>query len=659
MRDVDTKEEVKKDERRIAATFPDHTPFKILGAGTNPARQGSTIYSSGCHAFRADLLEESFAELQQQIGYLTSAARDLAHQLDPRVLFEWKMNVVLFFAAHPSSALVGVCDVRTADDFFVTKMELGACTVKDELLGLAGTTTLGPTLRTVLLDWLLALTQCESSGLTFVDAHLDNFCCFRTADGSIIRKLIDLESLHPLRLLFEDVHKWPVDMPAVPAGYAAFLRGDDEPVVRQALQRFFASVLHHKLKRSLVMALREEYLWPARRELEASAMLDDCIEHLDDLDRVERFVTHVAVPCLSELASGALRPDSIYCELLSRASGPHGLLRPTIGRALTPLAPQLQPPAAAAVGGFTRARGIDHRKNHRALSGPHAALHSGDWAKLFVVIMCFAFLACVLAHEYGMLNVFSPSYLADGFCVSSRHAPMQNSHAISFCADVATALGLVGFVQCARKRGLSEAAIAPLSKNSFSLLGHGVGHLFLAVRMSAGGDTQIFEDAPTSTRLAMYASFMPVWYAFMRDTRRDRLTTIAFTLFHNTLQTFFLSSRFFFTHVLMAVLLGSALRWLHRPLTDKTHYYAMEAWLVDVPILLASFGEALTCDAFLIRWGGHVWFDMVVPVGLAFYYLILVNDVSETTALAFEVSKAPHLTRSSRCSTRGWRRTRS
>ena len=57
----------------------------------------------------------------------------------------------------------------------------------------------------------------------------------------------------------------------------------------------------------------------------------------------------------------------------------------------------------------------------------------------------------------------------------------------------------------------------------------------------------------------------------------------------------------------------------------------MEAILVDIPILLASFGEALSCDSFLKQYGGHVWFDMVVPVMFTVYYAILIFTKDDET----------------------------
>jgi len=148
-----------------------------------------------------------------------------------------------------------------------------------------------------------------------------------------------------------------------------------------------------------------------------------------------------------------------------------------------------------------------------------------------------------------------------------------------------------------------------------------VGAIFESVRDSSGVSGGVLSGAA-------FLALLPVWWTFMRDKSRSTRTTLAFALFHNTLQIFVLPTRFFFTHVLMAVLLGSALRWLRKPATMKNKYYAMESWLVDVPILLASFGEAMACDSVLMHYGGHVWFDIVVPVGFTAYLgiLLLIGD---------------------------------
>jgi len=252
-------------------------------------------------------------------------------------------------------------------------------------------------------------------------------------------------------------------------------------------------------------------------------------------------------------------------------------------------------------------------------------MHSGDAAKLIVVTLCVIFLFLIAGHERGAINIFSKSYLEDGFCLHGRDG---TGHFLAFFFNSVMALVMACLVHSGKNHfGMTEPAMRPIAKNMISLFGHGCGHLFLGWRAISYGNTgRVFEDLSPNGRILALALLYPVWYGFMRDKSRSVATTFAFATFHNVLQVYFLPTRFFFTHVIQAVLFGSGMRWLLRPVHLKTRYYAMEAWLVDVPILMMTFFEALTCDAFLNRFGGHVWFDMVVPFGFIAYWLILVNE---------------------------------
>ena len=69
--------------------------------------------------------------------------------------------------------------------------------------------------------------------------------------------------------------------------------------------------------------------------------------------------------------------------------------------------------------------------------------------------------------------------------------------------------------------------------------------------------------------------------------------------------------------------MGGAIRDLQKSANVKDRYYDMESVLVDIPILLMTYVESITCDDFLVHYGGHVWFDMAVPFGFIVYYIIL------------------------------------
>lgn len=265
--------------------------------------------------------------------------------------------------------------------------------------------------------------------------------------------------------------------------------------------------------------------------------------------------------------------------------------------------------------------------NSRNRATPKHPLRLGDYAKGVVSFLCLTFLSCLALHETGHLNIFAESYQRDGFCVANNQtSPAMQGHAIAFYADALMSIFMLGLVHIGQTTlKFTEPALRPIKKNALSLFGHGCGHLYLAAMtdLDSQHPSHIFEGLTTKQRMVAFVAFSGVWYGFMRDARRSVAVTCAFALFHNVLQVFFLPSRFFFVHVLIAVLMNSAVRGLLRSPKEKDVYYDMEAILVDVPILLAMFVEAVACDSFLIHHGGHVWFDMVVPVMFTVYYLIL------------------------------------
>ena len=273
---------------------------------------------------------------------------------------------------------------------------------------------------------------------------------------------------------------------------------------------------------------------------------------------------------------------------------------------------------------------IDSKQQTGQRAPGSTPLHPGDLAKLLIIALCIGFLALILLHEYGVLNFFSQSYLEDGFCLTNRHkAPSWNQgHLLAFYSDTLTAIMMFVMAYAGKTTFcMSEPATRPIFKNAISLFGHGCGHLFLGIRAYIYGRAdRVFEDLNSVERFGTLIFLYPVWFAFLRDKGRSFAKTMLLATFHNVLQVYFLPTRFFFTHVLKTVLVGSAVRWLLRPESQKTKYYTYEAWLVDIPILLMTYFEALACDSFLINYGGHVFFDLVVPFGFVLYFFILVYE---------------------------------
>lgn len=259
-------------------------------------------------------------------------------------------------------------------------------------------------------------------------------------------------------------------------------------------------------------------------------------------------------------------------------------------------------------------------------------MHCGDVSKSIVLVLTITFFLTLVAHETGHLDVFSKSYQDEGFCVTGLDGdthPALQGHALSFYACLAMA-GLM--LELVRQGKLSGPALRPIKKNAISLAGHSLGHAFLASQAGSGGGSGsalAFETLSAPQRVLAFLVLSFVWWGFKRDPKHPK-TAIFLALGHNFLQVFVLPTRYFFVHVLLAVLGSSAIRGLSREQHEKDRYYAMEATLVDVPILIMTFTEAFCCDTWFMSVGGHVWFDMVVPFGFFLYYAILISDPNET-----------------------------
>jgi hypothetical protein len=472
-------------ERQHIATafFPslrEKPPLHIIGRGTNPARTHSRIFAEGNYAYRCDTLADSGAEVALQCAFIPPPLRDMvAGEAEPlaAALLQWKQNVACFCeegrftprsgdsaGCFPEGCIAGIHGwkrlqlspgddggmVRTHDgsprvlcgsEVLVTQMERGGASAKDLInapstMGTstppdpqAGTFTHAPeppsrrvSMRGVLAQWLSALNALEvTHGLTYVDAHLGNFLLFNdqatTQYGTRTPtfKLVDLESLQPLYCVYRDGASTTAastapdidpSTPAVPAAFARFLRAYDDSAALAALRLFFRNVLHHKMEQYMVVDLKA-LLETARCNRGTKLATADTDA---DFLAVEQFIMRVAEPVVRALGDGKIRPD-LFFRTLHRAA----LDVPRTPREEALLSSATSPPVRRP---------------------PPTPLHCGDLAKLLIAALCLGFLACIAMHETGAVHWFSPSYLADGFCISNkdRHAALQ-SHAISFYAD--------------------------------------------------------------------------------------------------------------------------------------------------------------------------------------------------------------------------------
>jgi hypothetical protein len=118
----------------------------------------------------------------------------------------------------------------------------------------------------------------------------------------------------------------------------------------------------------------------------------------------------------------------------------------------------------------------------------------GDFANVFALVNTGAFLAFVLANEYGLVRGVAPSFKREGFCVAFP-GTLYNSHLLAFYVDAVCAAALV--LLCRRHAG--APFIEPVKDAAAGIFFHGLGHAGISAGYVGGAPPT---EPPTAQALA-------------------------------------------------------------------------------------------------------------------------------------------------------------
>ena len=259
----------------------------------------------------------------------------------------------------------------------------------------------------------------------------------------------------------------------------------------------------------------------------------------------------------------------------------------------------------------------------------------GDLANVFVLANSGAFVALVLLQEAGAVDIFSASFLRDGFCVAAPDT-WRSSHALCFYAD---AVGAV--VVAALARHFAGAPwVDAVAKAGPAILMHGVAHFGIWYHGDAGGLRGRADAVGAPRRAFRLAALAVFFFLLLRSAPRvpDRHAAgLAAGL--AAVQALFVPPAFGFTYVQTSLLWVAAVYDLARD--DKDRAYDVFACVVSAPVGVVAWCEGLGCDAFFKAAGGHVWpvsrrlaarrrakknrgprrrYDAVIPVSMVAYF---------------------------------------
>ena len=245
----------------------------------------------------------------------------------------------------------------------------------------------------------------------------------------------------------------------------------------------------------------------------------------------------------------------------------------------------------------------------------------GTTINVIALTALLGYAVAVLGHSsgYWVLSAFGKNWAADGFCLSYKDT-LYHTHLLCLYAD--TCLSLLLWFLSRRCQGRPELSI--VRENVLSVLMHGFAHGGLWLDYHRGGDllAMTWATAPSTTAaIVRHLSLVPFWMSFTYAMTPSPLwLAAAQSVVHSVLMTTVVPPLLAFTYVNTFIslnLLGKQLLTAPRDV-----FYVLSGVLYGGPILTATFLEPLLCDSLLVRWGGHIIFDLSIPGGVLLYYAV-------------------------------------
>ncbi|CAM9867245.1 unnamed protein product [Ectocarpus fasciculatus] len=220
--------------------------------------------------------------------------------------------------------------------------------------------------------------------------------------------------------------------------------------------------------------------------------------------------------------------------------------------------------------------------------------------------------AAVIGHamEWWRLDIFGSNWASEGFCLSFKGS-LVHTHLLCLYVDTACAAGLLWL---SRRCG-HRTELYVVKENVASVFAHGLVHGLLWANGPLPERPQY--ESPSIVSFAVVALFFfsftylmtpsPLWLGALQSIAHTVvLTRIPWILS--------------FTYV--NTVIGFNLSAAQIATSPRDVYYVLYPLLYAGPVLLATLLEPLLCDDFLVKWGGHLFFDISIPFGTVLYYIV-------------------------------------
>lgn len=245
----------------------------------------------------------------------------------------------------------------------------------------------------------------------------------------------------------------------------------------------------------------------------------------------------------------------------------------------------------------------------------------GDAINYVVLVLTVLYAFLVVGHAQGFadLSSFGKNWDVDGFCLSFK-GTWYHSHLLCFYTDTLWALFFLYVVKFSPMKASPSTPF--LSEQIGSVFMHGLGHSFLWYYSPLGSEP--FGKGKTFVEfLVGVVGGVLFFHMFFRGLPLSSFVVCAQSLFHALVMVCLVPPKYLFTYVNTALFLNITGSRVLEPPQNKDASYDLAAVMVGLPIMTITWLEPLTCDTFLVNWGGHLFFDFTIPFCAFCYFLVL------------------------------------
>ena len=248
----------------------------------------------------------------------------------------------------------------------------------------------------------------------------------------------------------------------------------------------------------------------------------------------------------------------------------------------------------------------------------------GDYTHGLVLLLQIGFLYSMTSKD-----LFSKSFIEDGFCVSNKENHyLYQSHALAFYSDTIFSIILFYMYKNIKVDSNIETnnnLLEPVKANIGAIFFHGLGHLNLAFSSKFLSKSPLWFNSSMNTYYKLFSILVLYyfWYFLVKAAYLNG-TTLQWrinSIIHTILITFLIPFNYSFTYVQTSLMLTASLSELK--MNNKNIFYDIKAIIIHLPITIIGWIEAVFCDNFIEKYGGHLIYDTTIPLSVITYHGIL------------------------------------